>query len=133
MKRLRQGLDKFYKKGLNGSRILIVGVAYKKDVDDLRESPSMFIWEKLEERGAIVEHHDMHFPVVTPTREHPTLTGRKNVPELTKEVLASYDAVVIATEHSSVDYDFLAANSKLIIDTRNACRNVKDRTHVIKA
>lgn len=132
VKRLRQGLDKFHKKGLNGSRILLLGVAYKKDVDDLRESPSMLIWEKLEERGAIVEYHDIHFPEIPATREHATLTGRKNVP-LTKETLATYDAVLIATEHSNVDYDFLVAHSKLVVDTRNACRNVKDKTYVVKA
>ena len=133
VKRLRQGLDKFHRKGLNGSRILLLGVSYKKDVDDLRESPSMFIWEKLEERGALVDYHDIHFPEIPATREHATLTGRKNVPTLSKEVLAQYDAVLIATEHSNVDYDFLVANSKLVVDTRNACRNVKDRTYVIKA
>lgn len=132
VKRLRQGLDKHYKKGLNGSKILILGVAYKKDVDDLRESPSMFIWEKLEERGALVDYQDDHFPEIPPTREHATLTGRKNV-ALTKENLAKYDAVIIATEHSYVDYDFLVANSKLVVDTRNACKHVKDKTHVIKA
>jgi UDP-N-acetyl-D-glucosamine dehydrogenase len=132
VKRLRQGLDKFYKKGLNGSRILLLGVAYKSDVDDMRESPSMFIWEKLEERGALVDYHDNQFAEIPPTREHATLTGRKNV-ALSKETLAQYDAVLIATQHSDVDYDFLVANSKLVVDTRNACRNVKDRTHVVKA
>lgn len=132
IKRLRQGLDRHYKKGLNGSRILLLGVSYKKDVDDLRESPSMFIWEKLEERGAIVEYHDVHFPEIPPTREHATLTGRKNVP-MSKEMLESYDAVVVCTEHSSVDYQFLADNSKLIVDTRNAMRNVKNRQYIVKA
>ncbi|PZP86121.1 MAG: nucleotide sugar dehydrogenase [Azospirillum brasilense] len=133
IKRLRQGLDTHCRKGLNGSRILLLGVSYKKDVDDLRESPSMFLWEKLEERGAVVEYHDIHFPEIPATREHASLTGRTNVPALTKEVLATYDAVLIATEHSNVDYEFLVANSKLVVDTRNACRNVKDRTHVVKA
>ncbi len=130
--RTRQGLDQHFKKGLNGSRILIVGISYKKNVDDLRESPAMFIWEKLEAEGAIVEHHDSHFPTIVPTREHATLTGRASV-ALSKEMLASYDAVLITTEHSDVDFAFVAANSKLVIDTRNACRNVADRSNIIKA
>jgi UDP-N-acetyl-D-glucosamine dehydrogenase len=133
IKRLRQGLDNHLRKGLNGSRILMLGVSYKKDVDDLRESPSLFLWEKLEDRGAIVEYHDSHFAQIPPTREHATLTGRSNVPTLSVEVLQSYDAVVIATEHSDVDYAFVAANSKLVIDTRNACRHVQDRSNIIKA
>ncbi len=132
IKRLRQGLDRHYKKGLNGTRILLMGVAYKKDVDDLRESPSMFIWEKLEERGAVVDYHDSHFPEIPPTREHASLTGRKNTP-LSEDTLAQYDAVLIATEHSNIDYNWVCEHSKLVLDTRNACRNVKDRTHVIKA
>jgi UDP-N-acetyl-D-glucosamine dehydrogenase len=132
VKRLRQGLDNICRKGLNGSRILILGVAYKKDVDDMRESPSMIIWEKLEERGAIVEYHDSFIPQIPPTREHGTLTGRKSVP-INKESLATYDAVLIATEHSDIDYASLAANSKLVVDTRNACRAVEDRSNIVKA
>lgn len=130
--RLREGLDKHHRKGINGSRILVLGIAYKKDVDDMRESPSMFIYEKLLHYGAVVEFHDSVIPVIPHTREHDALAGLKSVP-LTKEQLATYDAVVIATDHSAVDYDFLVANSKLVIDTRNATDNVKDKTYVIKA
>ena len=132
VKRIRQGLDTHFKKVLNGSRILLLGAAYKSDVDDMRESPSMFIWEKLEERGAIVDYHDSFIPEIPPTREHHTLTGRKSV-ALTKETLAAYDAVLVATAHSDVDFDFVAANSKLVVDTRNACRNVKDKRNIVKA
>lgn len=132
VKRLRQALDKHLKKGLNGSRILLLGAAYKSDVDDMRESPSMFIWEKLEERGAVVDYHDSFIPEIPPTREHHTLTGRKSV-ALTKETLATYDAVLVTTAHSDVDFDFVAANSKLVVDTRNACRNVKDKRNIVKA
>jgi len=132
VKRLRQGLDTHLKKGLNGSRILLLGAAYKSDVDDMRESPSMFIWEKLEEHNAIVDYHDSFIPEIPPTREHHTLTGRKSVP-LTKETLAQYDAVLIATAHSDVDFEFVVTNSKLVVDTRNATKNVKDKTHVVKA
>jgi len=132
VKRLRQAMDTNLKKGLNGSRILLLGAAYKSDVDDMRESPSMFIWEKLEERGAIVDYNDSFIPEIPPTREHHTLTGRKSVP-LTKETLTKYDAVLIATAHSDVDFDFVCANSKLVLDTRNATKNVKDKTNVVKA
>ena len=130
--KLREGLDTHYRKGLNGSRVLVLGIAYKKDVDDMRESPSVFIFERLQKAGAIVEFHDPFIPVIPKTREHAALTGLLSVP-LTKEQLATYDAVLIATDHSTVDYEFLVSNSKLVVDTRNATANVKDKTHVIKA
>ncbi len=129
IERLRHGLDMHYRKGLNGSRILLLGVSYKKDVDDLRESPSMFIWEKLEAQGATVDYHDSHFDEIPPTREHATLTGRKGV----ALDPAAYDAVLIATEHSDVDYARLAREAKLVVDTRNAMRSVADRKFVVKA
>lgn len=132
VKRVRQAIDTHLKKGLNGSRILILGAAYKSDVDDMRESPSMFIWEKLEERGALVDYHDSFIPEIPPTREHHTLTGRKSV-ALTKEALASYDAVLVATAHSDVDFNFVCANAKLVIDTRNATKNVKNKSNIVKA
>ncbi|MFN7401032.1 MAG: nucleotide sugar dehydrogenase [Alphaproteobacteria bacterium] len=130
--KLREGLDTHYRKGLNGSRILVLGIAYKKDVDDMRESPSVFIFERLQKAGAVVEFHDPFIPVIPVTREHAALAGLKSVP-LTKAQLSTYDAVLIATEHSTVDYNFLVANSKLVVDTRNATASVKDKTHVIKA
>lgn len=130
--KLREGLDTHYRKGLNGSRILVLGIAYKKDVDDMRESPSVFIFERLQKAGAVVEFHDPFIPVIPVTREHAALAGLKSVP-LTKAQLSTYDAVLIATEHSTVDYNFLVANSKLVVDTRNAAASVKDKTHVIKA
>lgn len=130
--KLREGLDTHYRKGLNGSRILVLGIAYKKDVDDMRESPSVFIFERLQKAGAMVEFHDPFIPVIPVTREHAALAGLKSVP-LTKAQLGTYDAVLIATEHSTVDYNFLVANSKLVVDTRNATASVKDKTHVIKA
>ncbi len=119
-------------KPLHGSRILLLGLAYKKDVDDLRESPSLFLLEKLEKAGAHVEFHDSHFPVIPPTREHGELTGRTSAP-IDKAALAGYDAVIIATEHSDVDYADVVAHSKLVVDTRNATRNVADKSRIIKA
>jgi UDP-N-acetyl-D-glucosamine dehydrogenase len=130
--RLREGLDTHYRKGLNGSRVLILGIAYKPNVDDMRESPSLFIFERLEKAGATVEFHDTFCPEIPKTREHPTLIGRKTVP-LTEAQLKTYDAVLIATNHRDVDYDFVVKHSKLVVDTRNVTNNVKDKTHVIKA
>jgi UDP-N-acetyl-D-glucosamine dehydrogenase len=130
--RLREGLDRLYLKGINGSRILILGVAYKKDVDDVRESPSMILFEKLRDFGAVVEYHDTIIPVIPPTREHASLTGLVSVP-LTEAQLATYDAVLIATEHSAVDYGFVAKHSKLVVDTRNATRGIADTARIVKA
>ena len=130
--RLREGLDQHYKKGLNGSRILVLGIAYKKDVDDMRESPSVIMFEKLQHTGAIVEYHDGWIPEIPPTREHAALTGIKSQP-LTKEQLATYDAVLIATEHSNVDYEFVVNNSKLVVDTRNATDKVTNKKFIVKA
>ena len=130
--RLREGLDRHYRKGINGSRILVLGIAYKKDVDDMRESPSLIMYEKLEAYGAHVEYHDTWIPEIPPTREHANLTGLKSVP-LTTAQLATYDAVLIATEHSNVDYEFVVKHSKLVVDTRNATDKVKDKTYIVKA
>jgi UDP-N-acetyl-D-glucosamine dehydrogenase len=130
--RLREGMDRQLKKGLNGSRILMLGVAYKKDVDDMRESPSMIIFERLLECGSIVDYHDDFIPVIPHTREHDNLTGRKSLP-LSPEVLASYDAVVIATGHSNVDYKMVVENSKLVIDTRNVTAAFGNMPHIIHA
>ncbi len=130
--RLREGLDRHYRKGLNGSRVLMLGIAYKKNVDDMRESPPIFIFERLLEAGAIVEFHDPYIPVIPKTREHSALAGLESKP-LTKEQLATYDAVVIATDHSSLDYQFVVNNSKLVVDTRNVTATLKDTDHVVKA
>ncbi len=117
---LAQHLDRVAGKGLVGARILVIGIAYKKNVEDLRESPSLKLIEIMEKRGAHVEFHDSYIPVVTPTREHPEMSGRKSVP-LTAEEISSYDAVLIATDHDDVDYPFLVAHARLVVDTRNAC------------
>jgi UDP-N-acetyl-D-glucosamine dehydrogenase len=90
-------------KPLKGSRVLVVGLAYKKDVDDVRESPSVTLIELLRERGALVDYHDPHIPVAKPMREH-NLTHMRSVP-LTAANLRRYDCVLISTDHSRVDYD----------------------------
>lgn len=106
------------RKSVNGSRVLVLGVAYKKDIDDMRESPSLDVMRLLEQDGAIVEYHDPHVPTF---REHgQVFTGV----DLTAERLAAADAVIIVTDHSSVDYQFVATHAQLIIDTRNALKQV---------
>jgi UDP-N-acetyl-D-glucosamine dehydrogenase len=118
--RLIEALDKQAGKGLTQSSILIMGIAYKKNIDDMRESPSLRLIELIEERGATVHYYDAHVPVIPSTREHASLTGRKSI-DFTNDAIASYDAVLIATDHDNVDYRALAETAKLVIDTRNAC------------
>jgi UDP-N-acetyl-D-glucosamine dehydrogenase len=112
-----------HEKSVKGSRILLLGVAYKKDVDDLRESPSLKLLELLTERGAKLDYNDPYFPALHKMR-HYDFSNMKSV-ELTPQKLASYDCVLIATNHSSYDYESIVNNSKLVIDTRNATRHVK--------
>lgn len=131
--KLAESMDRVVGKGLNNSRVLICGVAYKKNVDDMRESPSLKLIELIESRGAHVDYHDPHIAVIPMTREHADLAGRASV-ALTPEVLAGYDAVLIATDHDQVDYKELVKHSKLVIDTRNACAKAGvNGSNVIKA
>jgi UDP-N-acetyl-D-glucosamine dehydrogenase len=104
---------------LPGARILLLGIAYKADVDDDRESPGYVIWETLESRGATVEYHDPHIPVIRPSREHAAFAGRRSV-ALDPETLAQFDAVLLLTRHAAMDLGAIAANAALIVDTRNA-------------
>ena len=102
-------------KSLKGSKILVMGIAYKKDVDDMRESPSVELMELLEEKGAIVEYTDPHVPIFPKMREHHF--DLQSV-DPTPEKIAEYDALLLATHHTKFDYDMFKANAKLIIDTR---------------
>ena len=111
-----------HKKSLKGSKVLVLGVAYKKDVDDLRESPTLKIMEILQKRGADFDYNDPYFPHLHKMR-HYDFSQMKSVP-LNPQTLASYDAVVIATDHSSYDYAVIAENAKLVVDSRNATRRV---------
>lgn len=106
-------------KALKGSKILILGLAYKPDVDDDRESPSYVLMEKLEELGSQAHYHDPHVPVIRPSRHFAGFAGRKSIP-LSVENLEKYDAVLIATKHTAVDYALVSAHAKLIVDTRNS-------------
>ena len=116
---LRDGLSDRQQKALAGSRILIVGIAYKKNVGDLRESPSLTLIDLIEERGATTDYYDPFVPVITPTREHAKLAGRQSI-ALESEQLKTYDAVLVATDHDDVDYGLIGKHATLVIDTRNA-------------
>jgi UDP-N-acetyl-D-glucosamine dehydrogenase len=118
VERLGEALNS-YRKPLNGSRVLILGLAYKPNVDDERESPSYRIMELLKQRGAEVAYYDPHVPVIRPTREHPHWAGTKSV-TWDRATIAGFDAVVIATAHSCVNYQELGEWSQCIVDTRNA-------------
>jgi UDP-N-acetyl-D-glucosamine dehydrogenase len=111
-----------HKKSLKGAKLLVLGVAYKKDVDDLRESPTLKIMEILQKRGAEFEYNDPYFPQLHKMR-HYDYSHMKSVP-LSAETLGKYDAVVIATDHSSYDYSAIVDAAKLVVDTRNATRRV---------
>jgi UDP-N-acetyl-D-glucosamine dehydrogenase len=109
-------------KSLKGSRVMVLGVAYKKDVDDMRESPSLKIIEQLTVRGANVEYNDPHFPEI-PKLRHYNFQGMKSVP-IDSKSLAAYDCVLIATDHTSYDYPMIVESSQLVVDTRNATRRI---------
>jgi UDP-N-acetyl-D-glucosamine dehydrogenase len=115
-------------RSLKGSRILALGIAYKRDVDDMRESPSVFVMEHLRNHGATVEYSDPNVPVFPKMREHQFDLSSV---QLTPEVLRGYDAVVLLTDHSEFDYDMILRHSALIIDTRGKYRQV--HPNVIKA
>src|SRR3990172_6685784 len=117
-------------KSIKGAKILILGLAYKKDVDDARESPSLKLIELLKEKGAEVDYNDPYIPLPPRMRKYKLTKG--SVP-LEAETLKGYDCVVIATDHSGYDPEFLVENSKLIIDTRNLIRNSAGSGRVIKA
>ena len=120
-----------HKKAIRGSKILVLGLAYKKDIDDVRESPSLELIELLQAKGAKVDYNDPYCPRTHKMREHNLkMTSKK----LSAGMLKSYDAVLISTDHSDYDYQFIVSNAKLVIDTRNAARDVKrGRKKIVKA
>lgn len=119
-------------KAVKGSRVLVLGLAYKPDVDDVRESPSFELIEKLHELGAAVDFNDPHVPATHHMRKYGDL-GMKSVP-LTSESLASYDCVLIATHHKAYNWQMIADHARLIVDTRNALRDVTgSRKHIVMA
>ena len=133
VERLARALDERFARGLNGAEILIVGLAYKKNVDDIRESPALTIMELLEARGARLAYHDPYLPVILPSREHGHLAGRRSI-ALTPAAVALFDAVLIVTDHDGIDYDALVASARLVVDTRNATRYVRrQREKIVRA
>ncbi len=114
------------RKPMNGSRVLVLGLAYKPNVDDDRESPSYVLMDLLKARGAEVTYYDPYVPVIRPTREHPHWAGTRSV-AWNRETLQGFDAVIVATNHQAVNYQELADWSSCIVDTRNAMAGVKTK------
>jgi len=120
-------------KAIKGSRILVVGLAYKPNVDDERESPSYVLMERLQQRGAEVAYHDPYVPVIKPTREHAHWAGVRSV-AWTREIVGAFDVALIATNHANVNYQELADWAPVIVDTRNAMAAVVTKPgQVLKA
>ena len=120
-------------KAIKGSRILVVGLAYKPNVDDERESPSYVLMERLQQRGASVAYYDPYVPVIKPTREHAHWAGVSSV-AWTRDVVGAFDVVLIATNHANVNYQELADWAPVIVDTRNAMATVSTKPgQVLKA
>jgi len=131
IRKLAEALNK-HRKPLNGSKILIVGLAYKANVDDDRESPSYILLEKIKETGAEVAYYDPYIPVIKPSREHAHWAGTPSIP-WDQATIESFDAVLISTGHRNVDYDQLLQWSKLIIDTRNVFAAHDGHPKIVKA
>lgn len=113
----------YHKKSLNGSKVLLIGLAYKPNVDDDRESPTYKLMELYEEMGADVSYFDTYVPEIKPSREYSQYAGRTSV-EWAEEIISDFDAVVISTDHDNIDYRELAKWSDCIVDTRNAMKEV---------
>jgi UDP-N-acetyl-D-glucosamine dehydrogenase len=114
------------RKPINGSKVLILGLAYKANVDDDRESPSYHLLDQFKAKGAIMAYYDPHVPVIRPSREHGHWAGTKSV-SWNKKTIGSFDVAVICTAHQAVSYQELAHWSKCIVDTRNAMAAVKTK------
>lgn len=123
-----------HKLALNGSKILIIGLAYKPNVDDLRESPTFKLMDLLNEYGAHVDYYDHYIPKIWETRDHAQWAGKETV-AWDQETISSFDAVIISTNHSDIDYQELADWNDVIIDTRNAMKHIeaKSEHHIWKA
>ena len=122
---LQDALNQRFARALKGASILVCGLAYKKNVDDLRESPALRIIEILRDFGAKVSYHDPFIPEMKPTREHGGLLGMESV-TFDARTLQSFDAALIVTDHDAVDYDALVTHSKLVVDTRNVTKAVRE-------
>lgn len=114
-----------FKKSLYGSKVLVLGVAYKQDIDDYRESPALRVIEELEEEGANVEYFDPYIPSY---RENGKV--KEGIREINPEIIASYDIVVVTAAHTNVDYNMVQQNAKAIFDTKNVMKNIKNRDNI---
>lgn len=123
-----------YKKAINDSRILVIGLAYKPDVDDMRESPTFKLFDLLKNKGAEVSYYDTFIPIIPDSRDHKEWAGLHSV-VWEKKVISSFDIIIIATNHSDINYDQLGKWSKCIVDTRNAMKAYKgsNKDHIFKA
>lgn len=120
-----------FKKSIKGSKILVLGAAYKKDIDDPRESPSFKLMEIMLEKGALVDYND---PLISELPEMRAYDIRRQSIELTPENLKKYDCVLVSTDHSVYDWDFIVKHAQLVVDTRNATKNVlENRNKIVKA
>ncbi|HEY2069869.1 MAG TPA: nucleotide sugar dehydrogenase [Rhizomicrobium sp.] len=127
---LSEALSERFGRALRGAKVLIMGVAYKKNIDDLRESPALRIMELLQGFGTEVSYYDPYFPEIPMTREHAALAGMKSV---SFDEIGRFDAALITTDHDAVDYDALVKGSKLVVDTRNATKTVFTREKIVLA
>ena len=114
------------RKSMNGSRVLIMGIAYKPDVDDDRESPSYVLMDLLKKQGAEIGYFDPHVPVIRPSREHGHWAGTKSV-SWAREIIGGFDLVLIAAHHKAINYGELAEWADCIVDTRNAMAGIRTR------
>ena len=115
-----------HKKAINGAKVLMLGVSYKQDIDDYRESPAIRVYKELKAVGAEVEYFDPWVP------EFKNMYGEsgKSIPALTPEVIASYDLIMVTCAHTNVDYEMVQRNAKAIFDTKNAMKNVCPRDNI---
>ncbi len=131
--KLAEAVDRLGGRSFSNAKILVIGIAYKKNVDDIRESPSLKLIDLIEKRGAFASYHDPYVDTIPITRDHPTLGGRHSVP-LTAETIADADAVLIATDHDGIDYRLIAEHASIVVDTRNACHRAGfDHQKIVKA
>ena len=133
VQKLSHALDTKFSKGLRGSKILLSGLAYKKNVDDIRESPSLEIFEILKTRGAEVDYYDPFVPVIPKMHDFLSLTGIKSV-DISSKKLKEYDAILICTDHDNVDYKAFSECVPIIIDSRNVMQDIDSKkAKIIKA
>jgi UDP-N-acetyl-D-glucosamine dehydrogenase len=133
LEKVAYGLDTYVGRGLRGASVLLVGMAYKKNVTDIRESPALKLMDLLERRGARTSFFDPYVDEIPVTREHPAYGGRRSI-AWDIEALAGFDVALIVTDHDAVDYDALSKNVPLVVDTRNVCaRKGVLQPNIIKA